>query len=427
MLPGALLYIPGGGTFTVVGSPIDAQRVNLVNSGDPNNAPDDTIISGGTLIAPASQRGPLGPAGPTGPQGPPGPQGVSGASAYTALAQPFTIPAVGASAVAFVVNASAFSAGLVVYVAGGDYCTVQSVATSPSQTLTLVNQGYPGGAPVGTIIPAGATISGTGPQGPQGLQGPIGPVGPQGALGVAPTGTIAMYGGSGAPANWLLCDGTAVSRTTFSALFSIISTSYGAGDGTSTFNVPNLKQRVAVGQDTSTTWAATLGQSGGEVNHTLLVAEMAAHTHSVSATQGTHTHADSGHVHYCPGVDHLHSVTGVDHTHGIPAGQFNHAHNIAISGQAIAAPGASGAFWSGGNTVTAAATLPAGGTGASDRSLATSTAGSDRSLAFNSNVAYAALSTVSAGAITVSQASIGSNTPHNCLQPYLVVNYIIKT
>jgi microcystin-dependent protein len=247
-----------------------------------------------------------------------------------------------------------------------------------------------------------------------------------------------MYGGSGAPANWLLCDGTAVSRTGFSALFSIISTFYGAGDGSSTFNVPNFKQRVAVGRDTTATWAATLGQSGGEVNHTLLVAEMAAHTHNVSATQGTHTHTDSGHVHYCSGVDHQH---GSDHYHNWNA-QGSHTHSDAghthTLSTAIGAGSsfASGSGWlfGGANTGTGyaniqAAATPAGNTlNASQANAAwAKTATSDRSLAFNSNPASAVISTVSAGTITVSQSSVGSGTPHNNLQPYLVVNYIIKT
>jgi microcystin-dependent protein len=388
MLPGELLYIPGAGTFTVVGSPIDTQSVTLVNSGDPNNAPVGTIISGGTLISPASQRGSLGPAGPTGPQGPPGPQGVSGASAYTTLAQAFTIPAVGASAVAFVADASAFGVGQIVYVAGGDYCSIQSVTTTPNQTLTLVNQGYPGGAPQGTVIPVGATVSGTGPQGPQGPAGPIGPQGPQGAAGVAPTGTITMFGGSAAPGGWLLCQGQAVSRTAFASLFAIISTFYGSGDGVSTFNVPNLVAKVPVGLDPAgtNTWAATLGQTGGEPTHTLLVAEMAAHNHSVSATQGSHTHNDSGHTH--PEAAHTHDV-GIQQSTLGPT-------NIA-TGQATWLP-----TWGAGGHNTGA-TAAAIGTG------------------------YAQIQATSAGAISISQASVGSGTPHNNLQPYCVVNYIIKT
>ena len=78
-----------------------------------------------------------------------------------------------------------------------------------------------------------------------------------------PIGSIVPYGSSTAPTNWLVCDGSAVSRTTYSELFAVIRTSYGAGDGSTTFNLPNLKGRVAVGQDTSDTSFDTIGETGG--------------------------------------------------------------------------------------------------------------------------------------------------------------------
>lgn len=62
-----------------------------------------------------------------------------------------------------------------------------------------------------------------------------------------PVGTIMMWAGSTAPTGWLLCNGTAVSRTTYSALFAVISTTYGTGNGSTTFNVPNLQRRFPLG------------------------------------------------------------------------------------------------------------------------------------------------------------------------------------
>jgi microcystin-dependent protein len=64
-----------------------------------------------------------------------------------------------------------------------------------------------------------------------------------------PSGTVVAYAGAASPSGWLLCDGVAVSRTTFAALFAAIATSYGAGDGSTTFNVPDLRGRVGVGKD----------------------------------------------------------------------------------------------------------------------------------------------------------------------------------
>lgn len=65
-----------------------------------------------------------------------------------------------------------------------------------------------------------------------------------------PSGMIVSFGGSSAPKGWLLCNGAAVSRTTYKNLFSAIGTSYGAGDGSTTFNLPDLRESVPVGAGT---------------------------------------------------------------------------------------------------------------------------------------------------------------------------------
>jgi microcystin-dependent protein len=88
-----------------------------------------------------------------------------------------------------------------------------------------------------------------------------------------PVGAIEIFAGSTAPSGWLICDGSAVSRTTYANLFSVIGTTYGNGDGSTTFNVPNLKGKVIVGQDTNDTDFDTLGETGGEKEHTLTLQE----------------------------------------------------------------------------------------------------------------------------------------------------------
>ena len=95
-----------------------------------------------------------------------------------------------------------------------------------------------------------------------------------------PAGVIEMFGGSTAPSGYLICDGSAVSRTTYSKLFTAIGTTYGAGDGSTTFNVPNIKGRVVVGYNSAETEFDALGETGGEKTHTLTVAEMPSHNHS---------------------------------------------------------------------------------------------------------------------------------------------------
>lgn len=95
----------------------------------------------------------------------------------------------------------------------------------------------------------------------------------------APIGTITSFAGTTPPSDYLLCDGTAVSRTTYSDLFAIIGTTYGAGDGSTTFNLPNLKGRVPVGYDSNDTDFNAIGKTGGEKTHTLTIDEMPSHNH----------------------------------------------------------------------------------------------------------------------------------------------------
>lgn len=107
--------------------------------------------------------------------------------------------------------------------------------------------------------------------------------------GAFPAGTITPFAGSTAPSGWLLCYGQAVSRTTYAALYSAIGVAYGSGDGSTTFNLPDLRGRVPAGVDNMggsdaarLDWANTLGTNGGAQTHTLQTSEMPAHDHPAS-------------------------------------------------------------------------------------------------------------------------------------------------
>lgn len=107
---------------------------------------------------------------------------------------------------------------------------------------------------------------------------------------LTPTGASLEFAGATAPTGWLLQDGSAVSRTTYSDLFAVIGTIHGAGDGLTTFNVPDHRGRVGVGVGTATgangATAHTLGQKGGEETHALTAAENGPHTHNVNMRWG---------------------------------------------------------------------------------------------------------------------------------------------
>ncbi|MFA5993372.1 MAG: tail fiber protein [Parcubacteria group bacterium] len=109
---------------------------------------------------------------------------------------------------------------------------------------------------------------------------------------VQPIGAITQYAGSASPSGWLLCDGAAISRATYAALFAILSTTYGIGDGSTTFNLPNLKGKVVVGYDSGQTEFNSLGKTGGEKTHLLTGAESGEKGHN--HTQDSHYHNIGG-------------------------------------------------------------------------------------------------------------------------------------
>jgi microcystin-dependent protein len=178
---------------------------------------------------------------------------------------------------------------------------------------------------------------------------------------------IIDYAGVTTPTGWLLCDGTSYTTTTYPALFAAIQYTFG-GSGAN-FNVPDLRGRVSVGagQGTGLT-LRTLGQgtgaAWGEEKHLLLATELASHTHTASSTQGTHSHSDNGHVH---------------------GGSVS----FALAG-------------AGGSAVTVV-----GG-------------------AVNTGVGFCQLTLNSAGAITTTVAATAAGVSHNIMQPFAVLNRIIK-
>lgn len=118
---------------------------------------------------------------------------------------------------------------------------------------------------------------------------------------LVPTGAVIPFAGAAAPGGWLLCSGQAVNRTTYAALFALIGITYGAGDGASTFNVPDLRGRTVAGignmggsesNRLSTVIASALGAAGGDQN-------LQSHSHGVT---------DPGHVHGITDPSHFHEV-----------------------------------------------------------------------------------------------------------------------
>lgn len=111
-----------------------------------------------------------------------------------------------------------------------------------------------------------------------------------------PIGEMTLWPVAVAPEGWLLCDGSQVSRATYKPLFDVITTTFGAGDGSTTFNVPDMRGRFPLGKTVAGTGSILAG-TGGAIDHTHTGA---AHTHTLSgstANESSHTHPQTAHQH----------------------------------------------------------------------------------------------------------------------------------
>ena len=117
---------------------------------------------------------------------------------------------------------------------------------------------------------------------PKGLQDKLGAFTVPGA---APTGSVVDFAGSNPPTGYLVCDGSAIVRSDYPALFSIIGVIYGSGNGTTTFNLPDCRGRITVGSGTGTSLTQRiLGTNFGAENHTLTIGQMPKHSHIITNT-----------------------------------------------------------------------------------------------------------------------------------------------
>ena len=116
---------------------------------------------------------------------------------------------------------------------------------------------------------------------------------------LAPIGAVVPFWGLQEPAGWLLCKGQAVSRAAYKELFDVIGTRSGAGNGSTTFNVPDLRESLIYGVGDSGSFTQTMGAAVGEKSHTLTLAEMPSHSHPLSTDNQAHSFAwgASGSVH----------------------------------------------------------------------------------------------------------------------------------
>jgi microcystin-dependent protein len=232
-----------------------------------------------------------------------------------------------------------------------------------------------------------------------------------------PAGMIFPYASTVAPTGYLLCDGSAVSRSTYSALFGLVGTAFGAGNGTTTFNVPDLRGRSIFGLDNMggtdagrLSVANTIGGTGGTETVTLTAAQMPSHTHTIDHDHGAVTSsADASHTH---SIAHDHaSVTSSpegSHSHtqaNVVSALFGHGQSVADAGNAVF-----------GLTTGTTSTEPAH-THTVDLPNFSGTSGAGSSHTHS----------VDLPSLGGNSGSAGSGGSHNNMPPYMLLSWVIKT
>jgi microcystin-dependent protein len=237
--------------------------------------------------------------------------------------------------------------------------------------------------------------------------------------GVAPVGTVVMFAGPTAPANWFLCQGQSLSTTTYAALFNVIGYNFG-GSGAN-FLLPNFVSRFPEGA------TAQGGGTGGAATATLAIANLPSHNHAVTIGDPSHYHTavnDPGHTHGVSQSPHAHPDPG--HTHGASAGDSGtHVHGSSLM-RFVGSGGTYGINL--GPNVNIGNTDPSNAPGVN---VVVNSAYTGQQ-AQNANVSIAVAGTgitntsAAVTGVTATTAAVGSATPISILPPFLNINFIIR-
>lgn len=309
-----------------------------------------------------------------------------------------------------------------------------------------------------------------------------------GAAGLVPTGVVLDFAGNTVPAGFLLCYGQAVSRSTYSALFTVIGILWGAGNGTTTFNLPDLRGNISAGRDDMGGVASgrlttdtinnpgnpiTVGSGGGQETNSLIRATMPSHFHALdsfgataaitnpaitgsvtmntSAVSGTVGGSDGTHTH---GAGTLANASAGQHTHGTNANTANGSlvAQIGIAGAsnligqrtasssftdnnagAISGAAGTGSAWAAGSVVAGVTTTANADSGAHHThtiSGNTNNTGSGHGHAFSlTAAAQTQLSQTYAltnAALSGDTGADGQGLPFSNVQPTVIMNKMIK-
>ena len=227
-----------------------------------------------------------------------------------------------------------------------------------------------------------------------------------------PVGGMMFWPASSPPALYHWADGSALSRTAYPDLFAAIGTTFGVGDGSTTFNLPDCRSRtiVAVGAGAGLT-NRSLGQTGGEETHALTGGETGLHSHPLSGNTSTNS------------ADHTHSgrssTDTVDHTHTGTTSNPSSQHTHSMAWNAPAGQLSGGTY---------SAVVPGGGTLTSVENQAhthTVTTGGI-SAAHQHDLTTGGTSATHVHAMPANTANSGAGTPHNTMPPWIAIGVVIK-
>jgi microcystin-dependent protein len=248
-----------------------------------------------------------------------------------------------------------------------------------------------------------------------------------------PPGAILPYAGdeNSIPVGYFLCDGGAFDGVVHSDLANIVGDKYGTHIGDNYF-LPNLKGKVVVGLDSSQLVFNALGKTGGSSTHLLTTTEMPSHTH----TQDQHTHVQNQHTH--TQNEHTHTQNEHTHTQNVhnhlvwidtdEQGNHRHTYDYENTGsvfRGLSSPVSSTA------SVANTANSNTGYAGTHKHTIfgysADQTATNQNTTATNQNTTATNQNTTPTNQnTTATNQSTGGSGAHNNLQPYIVLNYIIK-
>jgi microcystin-dependent protein len=231
-----------------------------------------------------------------------------------------------------------------------------------------------------------------------------------------PPGTVLSFAGPTLPSGFLLCDGSAVSRTTYSALFSALGTAYGVGNGSTTFNIPDLRGRGIAGKDDMGGVAASritsagsgingggLAATGGTETVTLTSSTIPSHSHTINDSGHNHTINNPAHAHGVSDPTHAHSVSDPSHAH---VGYFGSAGGGTKTGTSAVADTIAGSF-----------PIEASFTGIGIFAAATNISINNATTSISANAVVTGITGTN---------TTGSGNAHQNMSPTMIMNYIIK-